>query len=109
MRAVRTAGLYARASRPTNGNIGNRSNDGATAGGPGAATQPGPASELQRLQVHAEGPAEIGPLQRELDRRLQEAELVARIVAHALEAAAEERLGAQQAAHAVGELDLAAL
>ena len=55
------------------------------------------------------GPAQVRPLQRELHRRLQEAELVAGVVADALEAVAVDRPAcSQQAPQPVGELDLAA-
>ena len=47
--------------------------------------------ELQGLQVLAERPAQVVALQRELDGGLQEAELVAGVVADALEAVAEQR------------------
>ena len=40
--------------------------------------------EFERLQILAERLRQVGPLQREVDRRLQEAQLVAGVVAHAV-------------------------
>ena len=50
---------------------------------------------------------EIGPPQREVDHRLQESELVAGVVADALDLAGVDRPRLQQLAQAVGQLDLA--
>src|SRR3546814_2011729 len=52
--------------------------------------------------------AEIGPLQRQRDVRLEPAGLVAAVEAPSVEAQAVERLPADHPCHAVGELDLAA-
>ena len=61
----------------------------------------------QRLQVGAEGLGEIRALQGEVHHRLEEAELVAGVVADAVDLVGVERPRAQQLAQAVGQLDLA--
>ena len=62
---------------------------------------------FERRQVLGELVGEVGPLQREVDHRLQEAELVAGVVADALHLARVNRPRLQQLAQAVGQLDLA--
>src|SRR5262245_44419188 len=64
--------------------------------------------EPQALQVLAEGAAQVVALERELDRGLQEAQLVSGVVARALEAVAVQAPVLAQGAQAVRELDLAA-
>ena len=64
-------------------------------------------SRSRRLQVLAERLGEIRPAQREVDDRLQESELVAGVVADAVDLAAVDRPLLQQPPQAVGQLDLA--
>ena len=59
------------------------------------------------MQVLAKGAAQVLALERELDGGLQEAELVAGVVAHALELVAVERPALLQLPQAVRQLDLA--
>ncbi len=63
--------------------------------------------EIDRAQVVGERLREIGPAQREIDDGLQEPELVARVVADAVDVAAVDRPILQQPAQAVGQLNLA--
>src|SRR6185503_15339040 len=63
--------------------------------------------QLEAAQVLAEGAAQVRPLQGELHRGLEEAQLVAGVVAGALEAVAVDRALVPQGPQAVGELDLA--
>src|SRR5688500_17602543 len=60
------------------------------------------------LKVLGEGGAEVVALKREFDRRFEEAELVAGIVACAFELQSVDGSVAEKVAQAVGELDLAA-
>src|SRR5581483_10225528 len=60
------------------------------------------------LQDRTQLRADVGPLQGERDRRLDEADLVAGVVARALDLVAVERPLAGEDAEAVGQLDLAA-
>src|SRR5579875_2091044 len=69
---------------------------------------PGWNLELQGLQVFAEGRPEVVALQREVDRGLEHAQLVARVVTDALEAVSVDFLGLEQALDAIGKLQLAA-
>src|SRR5215475_2029167 len=64
--------------------------------------------ELERLEVGSERLGEIGPRQRELDRRLEKAELLARVMAASLELYGVDGPTGPERAQAVGELDLAA-
>src|SRR5215467_7156953 len=66
------------------------------------------ALERQALQVRAKGVREIRTRQREVDGGLEEAELLPRVVAPALELHGVDGAPAAQRAQAVGELDLAA-
>src|SRR5271157_6410238 len=63
-------------------------------------------SQLQRLQVLSKLTAQVGALQRHLHRGLEEAELVARVVALALKNVSINRLFQQQSPQGVGQLDL---
>src|SRR5512132_1589287 len=65
--------------------------------------------QLERLQVTAKVVGEVGTGEGELDGGLEEAELVARVVALALELDRVHRAPRAERAQAVGELDLAAL
>src|ERR1035441_5938912 len=64
--------------------------------------------QLQGLQVLPEGPTQVVAAQGEFHRRFQEAELVAGVVARALETIRVDRTAAQQVPQRVGELDFAA-
>src|SRR5690606_26439731 len=64
-------------------------------------------AEVYRAQVRTELVGQVRPPQREIDDGLQKPQLVAGIVAHAVDAAAVDRTPLQQVAQAVGELDLA--
>src|SRR5579864_1602707 len=66
------------------------------------------ASQLQALQVRAKLVAEIVATQGKLDRGLQEAELVAGVVARAFEHIPVNGPVAQQVFQGIGELDFAA-
>ena len=72
-------------------------------------TQPRPAPIFRSsvFEILPERLGEVGPLQREVDQRLQESQLVAGVVADAVDLAGVERPLAQQLAQAVGQLDLA--
>src|SRR5215510_10164675 len=76
----------------------------------GASNRPTRRSALERqaLQVGAKGVCEIRARQREIDGGLEEAQLLPRVVAPALELHGVNRAPAAQCAQAVGELDLAA-
>ena len=62
---------------------------------------------IERRQVFRERLGEVRPPQREVDHRLQEPELVARVVADAFDLARVDRPRLQQLAQAVGQLNLA--
>src|SRR5437867_5605183 len=66
-------------------------------------------SERETLQVRAELVRKVRPRQRELDRRLQEAELVAGVIALAFEGKRVHRPPGAQGPEPARELDLAAL
>ena len=85
---------------------------------PGRSQRPGCADSASRLpagvcrsqrrQIGRELVAQVGPAQRESSTdRLQESQLVARVVADAVHLAGVDRPRLQQLAQAVGELDLA--
>src|SRR2546426_11094987 len=61
--------------------------------------------EPQRLEVGAELAGEVGPVQGELNRGLEEAELVPGVVAPALELDAVHRASRPERAQGVRELD----
>src|SRR6185295_3573771 len=67
-----------------------------------------PRLQPEALEVRAEGVGQVRPGQRELDGGLEEAELVAGVVALALELHRVHRPARAQRAQAVGQLDLAA-
>src|SRR5712692_301914 len=64
--------------------------------------------ELQRAQVFAKVTPEVGVFERDLNRGLQEAEFVARVVGFTLVNVGPEPFFLCQQAQRVGELDLAA-
>ena len=63
------------------------------------------AIEIDGLEVVPEVIAEIGPAQREVDHRLQKSQLVAGVVAGAVDLAAVDRARLQQVAQAVGQAE----
>ena len=63
--------------------------------------------QSKRRQIRRELLRQIGPPQREVHDGLQEAELVAGVVAHALDLAGVDRPRLEQLAQTVGQLDLA--
>src|SRR5438094_743519 len=67
-----------------------------------------PRLEPEGLEVGPKGVAQVGPRERKLDGRLEEAELVARVEALALERDRVHRTAGAQPPEGVGELDLAA-
>src|SRR5213592_5136136 len=67
-----------------------------------------PRLEPEGLEVGPKGVAQVGPRERKLDGRLEEAELVARVEALALERDRVHRTAGAQRPEGVGQLDLAA-
>src|SRR5256885_15393962 len=67
-----------------------------------------PRLEPEGLEVGTKGVGQVGPGERELDGRLEEAELVARVEALALERDRVHRAAGAQRPEGVGELELAA-
>src|SRR5256886_11398563 len=63
--------------------------------------------ELEGFEVGAKGVGQVGPGERELDGRLEEAELVARVEALAVERDRVHRAAGAQSPERVGELDFA--
>ena len=72
-----------------------------------AVARPAPASSSSDSQVLAERAGQVRAPQREVDHRLQEPELVAGVVADAVDLARVDRPRLQQLAQPVGQLDLA--
>src|SRR5438093_5687137 len=66
-----------------------------------------PRLEPEGLEVGTKGVGQVGPGERKLDGRLEEAELVARVEALALERDRVHRAAGAQRPQRVGELDLA--
>src|SRR5437667_12344624 len=66
-----------------------------------------PRLEPEGLEVGPKGVAQVGPRERKLDGRLEEAELVARVEALALERDRVHRAAGAQSPERVGELDFA--
>ena len=62
--------------------------------------------DVQSVQILSKGLRQVGPFQREVDERLQEPELVARVMPGSHDLAGVERTRLEQLPQAVGQLDL---
>ena len=63
--------------------------------------------QIERFEIAAERLGQVGPPEREIHQRLQESELVAGVVAHAVNLARVDRPLLQQPAQPVGQLNFA--
>ena len=63
--------------------------------------------QIERFQIAAKRVGQVWTLQREIHHRLQEAQLVAGVVAHAIDLVGVDRAIVQESPQAVGQLDFA--